>query len=169
MPNPVTKTRPVFVFLGVTESATDANISVLHERLKRLPEEYHQPLKIEPKGDLLILTLSNPDFCFYVALVKNDNGELPYWTDLAKNFKLPWDKRPVTATRLKRIYEFLDKEGKSGYNIYHVIGFAILNELEKFTQLKVYTIRSIEKRGVWYRIFQTWFNKPLETFQASNN
>jgi len=154
MPNPVTKTRPVFVFLGVTESATDANINVLHERLKRLPEEYQQPIKIEPKNDLLILTLSNPDFSFYVALVKNDNGELSHWADLAKNFKLPWDKRPVTTTRLKCIYDFLDKEGKSEYNIYNDIGFEILKELEKFTHLKVFTIPSVEKRGFWHKIFQ---------------
>jgi len=76
MPNPVTKTRPVFVFLGVTESATDANINVLHERLKRLPEEYQQPIKIEPKGDLLILTLSNPDFCFYVVSIRRTTSRL---------------------------------------------------------------------------------------------
>lgn len=153
MRNQVAKTRPIFVFLGVTESGTDANIGVLQERLEKLPVEYHQPLKIEPKGDLLILTLTNPDLCFYVALVKNDNGELPYWSDLAKNFKLPWDKKQVTASRLKGIYEFLKKKGMSEYDPYQDIGFAILNELEKFTQLKVFTIPSGEAGGLWCKIF----------------
>ncbi|MBN9381901.1 MAG: hypothetical protein J0H74_14115 [Chitinophagaceae bacterium] len=155
MPRHITNTRPIFVFLGVTEPGTDANINLLQERLEKLPAVNNQPIKIEPKGDLLILTLFNPDFCFYVALVKNDNGELPYWTDLARNSELSWDKKPVSATRLKCIYDFLEEEGKSAYNTYHEIGFAILNELEKFTRLKVFTIPSVEKRGLWRKIFNT--------------
>ena len=118
-PNRATQTRPIFVFLGVTELGTDANISVLQERLEKLPAEYNQPIKIEPKGDLLILTLSNPDFCFYVSLVKNGSGELPHWIDLAKNFKLPWDKKPVTAPRLKHIYNFLEEDCRPEYTMYH--------------------------------------------------
>lgn len=153
MPRCNTKTRSIFVFLGVTEPGTDANINLLQERLEKLSAVNNQPIKIEPKGDLLILTLLNPDFCFYVALVKNDNGGLPYWTDLARNFELPWDKKPVTATRLKRIYDFLEKVGKYEYDINHEIGFAILNELEKFSFLKVFTIPSAEKRGLWHKIF----------------
>lgn len=146
-------TRPTFVFLGVTESGTDANIGLLQERLEKLPAEYNRSIKIEPKGDLLILTLSNPGFCFYVALVKNNSTEFFDWTDLAKNFNLPWDKKPVTVTRLQRIYEFLKQDGKSEYNSYHEIGFAILNELEKFSHLQVFTIPSFEKRSLWHKIF----------------
>jgi hypothetical protein len=146
-------TRPTFIFLGVTESGTDANISLLQERLEKLPVEYNGSIKIEPKGDLLILTLSNQSFCFYVALVKNNSGQFSDWTDLAKKFNLPWDKKPVTSTRLQRIYESLEKEGRSEYNAYHEIGFAILNELEKFSQLQVFTIPSFEKRGFWHKIF----------------
>lgn len=153
MPNRITKTRPIFVFLGVTESGTDAKISVLQEKLEKLLAEYNQLIKIELKGNLLTLTLTNPDFCFYVSLVKNNSGELPYWIYLAKNFKLPWDKKPVTATRLKRIYNFLEEDGKSEYNVFHEIGFTILNELEKFTQLKVFTIPSVEKRTLWDKLF----------------
>jgi len=153
MPNPSSKTRPIFIFLGVTESGTDANITDLQESFGKLPEEYLSRLKIKPKDDLLILTLSDPDFCFYIAFVKNENSELSHWIELAKNFKLPWDKKAVNATRLTHIYEYLQKEGKPEYNLYQDIGFAILNQLEKFTHLKIFTIPSAEGKSLWRKIF----------------
>jgi len=147
MPRHPVKIRPIFVFLGVTESGTNANISELQQRLEKLPAEYNHTIKIEPKGDLFILTLSNPDFYFYVSIVKNDSGELPYWTDLAKNFNLPWDKKPVSATKLLRIYESLDKGGKSEYNTYHDIGFRNFERIGKIqtTNTLVRKMRFIEQ------------------------
>lgn len=154
MPNSGSKTRHIFAFLGVTELGTDANIIVLESRLDKLLSEYNQLVKIKRKGDLLSLALTNPDFCFYVAFVKNDSGEFPHWVDLAANFGLQWDRKPVTATRLRHIFEWLEKNGKPEYKTYEEIGFAILNELEKFTNLKVFTIPSFEKRSIWYKIFK---------------
>ena len=141
------------MFLGVTNSGTDADTNVPQERLNKLLSERTWPVKFKRVGELLSITLVNPDFCFYVALVKNENGELPDWADMAKNFGLKWDKGPVTATRLQRIIEILERNGEPEYNIYREIGFTILNELEKFTQLKVFTIPSFRKRRIWHKIF----------------
>lgn len=153
MLNSGSKTRPIFAFLGVTELGTDADIIMLQERLGQLLSGRNPPVKIKREGDLIILTLTDPDFCFYVTLVKNENGELPDWADMAKNFGLQWDKRPVTAPRLQGIIDDLGKKGKFEYYVYREIGFTILNELEKFTQLKVFTIPSFRKRRIWHKIF----------------
>jgi hypothetical protein len=155
MHNSINKTGPILVFLGVTETGTDADINVLHGRLDKLLSTYNQPVNIKHEGNLLSLTLVNPDFCFYVALVKNDSGEFPDWADMAKNFGLQWDKRPVTAVRLQCIIDTLEKGDQPEYNIYRKIGFSILNELETLTQLKVFTIPSFQKKRTWYKIFYT--------------
>jgi len=153
MPNSGSKTRHIFAFLGVTEPGTDADIIILQQRLGQLLSGRNPPVKIKREGDLIILTLTDPDFCFYVAIVKNDSGEFPHWVDISKNFGLQWDKRPVTASRLERIINILEKDGKPEYNTYREIGFSILKELEAFTQLKVFTIPSLGKRGMWYKLF----------------
>lgn len=153
MSNSVRGTRPIFAFLGVTNSGTDADTNVLQERLNKLLSEGNWPVSFKRVGELLSITLVNPDFCFYVTLVKNENGELPDWADMAKNFGLQWDKRPVTTSCLQRIIEILERNGKPEYNNYREIAFSILTELENFRHLKVFTIPSFEKRAIWYRIF----------------
>jgi len=47
----------------------------------------------------------------------------------------------------------LGKNGKFEYYFYREIGFTILNELEKFTQLEVFMIPSFRKRRIWHKIF----------------
>lgn len=161
MSNSVRGTRPIFAFLGVTNSGTDADTNVLQERLNKLLSEGNWPVSFKRVGELLSITLVNPDFCFYVTLVKNENGELPDWADMAKNFGLQWDKRPVTASRLQDIIDDLGKNGKFEYYIYREIGFTILNELEKFTQLKVFTIPSFRKRRI-YTARHSWAIRALQ-------
>jgi len=78
----VIKTRPILVFLG----GTDANMKVLPGRLEKLPEGYHQPIKIELKGDLLILTFSNPDL-FYVVRDRYRHGLYLFDGGDAKNLR----------------------------------------------------------------------------------
>lgn len=153
MPKSVSKTRSIFAFLGATEFESDADINVLQERLGKRLLRYNESAKIKREGDLLILPLRNPDFCFYVALVKNSSGELSDWVNMAKNFRLKWDKKPVTEARLKFIIDSLGNAGKSEYNAHQKIGFGILHELENFTQMKVFTIPSFEKKKAWYKIF----------------
>jgi hypothetical protein len=61
---------PLFVFLGVVENGTNANLEILKERLsldfQRLPGE----LKFEIKGELLIITKMPPRFLRHLLRAK---------------------------------------------------------------------------------------------------
>jgi hypothetical protein len=143
----------IFVFLGVTETGTNANIKTLQAKLEESLAKHIQPIKFTLKDELLILTLKNPDFRFYLSFEKNVNESLPEWIDLAKNFELPWDRKPVNKERLQNIYNLLEDEGWSEYKPFYEIGFTILSEMEKFSKLKVFTIPSMKKSS-WRRIFK---------------
>lgn len=144
----------IFVFLGVTEKGTDANINIFQERLEgTLPDLSHQ-MRFEPKGDLVILTMSDPEFRFYISFANSDPQTLNEWKELAKNFELPWDIKPVDKLRLTSIYECLEEKGWSEYGRFQKLGFTILEELVKFDKVKVFTIPSMGKPTKWDRIFK---------------
>jgi hypothetical protein len=79
----------IFVFLGVMERGTYANINIFQERLEAtLPDLSHQ-MRFEAKGDLVILTMCDPDFQFYISFANNDPQTLNNWKELARNLNYP--------------------------------------------------------------------------------
>jgi hypothetical protein len=46
---------PLFVFLGVVESCTDANIGILKNLLEAALSKFLQQIKIDEKPDLIII------------------------------------------------------------------------------------------------------------------
>jgi len=67
---------PLFVFLGVVESGTDANIKTLKSRLEDSFSNVVEEVKFEIKDELLIVTVKPPRFCFYISFVNNDHKTL---------------------------------------------------------------------------------------------
>jgi hypothetical protein len=144
----------IFFFLGVTERGTDANINIFQERLEASLPDLSPQMRFEPKGDLVILKMSDPDFRFCISFANNDPQTRNEWKEFAKNFKLPWDMKPVDKLRLTGIYACLEEKGWSEYGRYQKLGFAILEVMEKFNKVKVFTIPSMEKSTKWGRIFE---------------
>jgi len=94
---------PVFVFLGVAESRTITDISLLKSQLETTLASYSGQVKFDIQEQLLIVRLSQPHFSFCISFVDNDHKTLAEWKELAINFELPWDIRPVNRERLQGI------------------------------------------------------------------
>jgi hypothetical protein len=144
---------PIFVFLGVTEPGTNANINTVKERLEAWITASCHEIVVELKNDLLTITLQELGSRSYISFVNNDHDAVNVWKDLARNFELPWDIKPVDKQRLISIYAWLGKNGWCEYEPFQQLGFTILEEMEKFEKVKVFTIPSMEKVSRWKRIF----------------
>jgi hypothetical protein len=145
---------PLFVFLGVVENGTDANTSILKERLENAFQNLPGELKFEEKEDLLIVTKNPPRFCFYISFVNNNEKTLGEWKEMAKNFELPWDIKPVDESRLIEIISYLELKGWAEYRSTLDLGYTVLKEIEKFSHCKVFTIPSVGKPTTWRKFFK---------------
>ena len=145
---------PVFVFLGVTEGSTDSHIGILKNRLEAAFESNKGQVKFDIKEELLIITLSEPHFCYYISFVKNDYETVADWKEFAKNFELPWDIKPVDRPRLINIFANLEAAGWSRYGVFQSVGFTILAEMETFSGVKIFTIPSMPRSTIWNRLFK---------------
>lgn len=143
----------IFLFLGVIETGSNANLTILKARLEEALAQNFQPIQFNLKETQLILTLSKPDFRIYLSFEKNDHENLKEWKQLARDFELPWDIKPIDKSRLEDIFARLKAEGWSVNSPIYKLGFTILQEMEKFKNVKVFTIPSIGRRTLWNRFF----------------
>ena len=142
----------IFVFLGVTADGSDGDINILKDRLQKALIENLRPIQCRLDGELLILTLVNPDFRFYLSFVKNERQNLEEYKQFAKNAELPWDIKPVDKTRLQTIHTLLEEKGWTEYKLFSDLAYQILEQMETFQRLKVFTIPSLSKRNFWQRL-----------------
>jgi hypothetical protein len=145
---------PLFTFLGVTENGTNANMSILKSQLEASLPKLITESTFEEKGELLIITVKPPRFCFYISFVNNDSNTLSEWKEMAKNFELPWDIKPVDKTRLSDVIAYVEANGWAQYRSILEIGYTVLKEMERFDHCKVFTIPSIGKPSIWKKIFK---------------
>jgi hypothetical protein len=143
---------PVFFFLGVAESTIITDISLLKSQLETALASYNGQVKFDIQEQLLIVRQSQPHFSFYISFVNNDPKTLAEWKELAKNFELPWDIKPVNRERLANIFGRLETNGWLKYSPFQKFGYIILEEMEKFQQVKIFTIPSMGKPSLWNRI-----------------
>jgi hypothetical protein len=131
----------IFVFTGVYNDESHPNLVTfadrLYQRLKILP------LILNPNitGNQLTLTLSNPDFRFYISLI--EQKQLKDFTQLAMDFGLPWDRKGINHRRLANMYGVIEKERWYPFRPYYEVGFAILEELEKLGNVTPYSVPSM--------------------------
>ena len=134
------------------EAGSNGDIYILKDKLQKALEGNLQPIQFKLKDELLILTLTNPDFRFYLSFVKNERQNLEEYKQFAKNAELPWDIKPVDKTRLQTIYTHLEEKGWTEYKLFSDLAYQILEQMETFQRLKVFTIPSLENRNFWQRL-----------------
>jgi hypothetical protein len=149
----LTMRSSIFLFIGIMESGSDGDINILKDKLQKALEEQPQPIQFKLEGELLTLTLTNPDFRFYLSFAKNERQNLEEYKQLAKDAELPWDIKPVNKARLQTIYALMEEKGWMEYKPYYNIGYHIIEQIQAFQRLKVFTIPSMEKRSFWSRIW----------------
>jgi hypothetical protein len=143
---------PVFVFLGVAESTMVTDIILLKSQLETALASYNGQVNFDLQEQLLIVRQSKPLFSFCISFVNNDHKTLTEWKELAKNFELPWDIKPVNRERLANIFARLETNGWLKYSPFQKFGYIILEEMEKFQHVKVFAIPSMGKPSLWNRI-----------------
>jgi hypothetical protein len=131
----------IFVFTGVSNDESQPDLVAfsggLYQRLKLLP------LILNPNitANQLTLTLTNPDFRFYVSLIQQK--QLEDFRQLASDFDLPWDGREIDGRRLNTIFDIIEKEDWYPFKPYQEVGFAILYELENLGNVTPYCVPSM--------------------------
>src|ERR1700759_2163277 len=134
---------PIFIFAGVSHNGSGSDLEAFKNRL--YPRLNHLPLilNITNTGHQLILALTNPDFRFYISLIKPK--QLKDFKMLARDFDLPCDGKEINMQRLSIIFNVIEKESWYPFKLYHEVGFAILDELEKLENVSPYSIPSMDK------------------------
>ena len=131
----------IFVFTGVSNDESHPDLVTfaggLYQRLKLLPFILNPNIT----ANQLTLTLTNPDFRFYISLIKQK--QLEDFRQLANDFDLPWDKKEINHRRLANTYSIIEKERWYPFKPYHEVGFAILEELEKLGNVTPYSVPSM--------------------------
>jgi hypothetical protein len=150
---------PVFFFIGIIEENTESILTDLEEKLITIFSMPPISADFTHKGELLILTLKDPGFRYYIVITTP--GKFKDYEDLAKNFNLPWNKQITDLDKLKQIYKEIDKRNWFGFDAYQEIGFTILEKMTAVPFLKTYAIPSFSKAN---KIMNHFFRR----YQAPN-
>jgi len=106
----------------------------LKSQLETALASYIGQVKLDIKEQLLIVRQSQPHFSFYTSFATNDHKTLAEWKELAN------------------ILARLDTNGWSKYSPFQIYGYIILEEMEKFQRVKIFTIPSMRKPSLWNRM-----------------
>lgn len=134
---------PIFIFAGLGNDGSVLDLEAIQNRLQQRLQHLPLILNVDISGDQLILTLTNPDFRFYISLIKQK--QLKDFSMLARDFDLPWDGKEINMQRLAIIFNIIEKEGWYPFKLRHEIGFAILDELENLENVTPYSVPSMDK------------------------
>ena len=134
---------PIFIFTGLSNDEASPDLEAFKDRLYRRLKHLPLILNMTITGNQLILSLTNPDFRFYISLISQK--QLKDFGTLATDFDLPWDGKEINMQRLSIIFNIIEKEGWFPFKMYHEVGFAILEELENLENTIPYSVPSMDK------------------------
>jgi hypothetical protein len=127
----------MFVFVGVTGKGSNADISLLFERIATAFKENKIGIELRKKDDLIIGNFE--DTSYYISIIKDIN-HLKDWYQLAIDFELRLDKNPVNRTILLSRYS--ENSLRAIYKAIHFgIGLLIFDEMQLFADLLIYSFQ----------------------------
>src|SRR4051812_12341516 len=91
----------LFVFIGLPNGNSDADLNILQERLNKRFSEGNVLLQFSRKEELLTGRYEGVNF--YISILKSKN-ELPDWFEMAKNFELTVNLSKVNKEELSNRY-----------------------------------------------------------------
>ena len=119
--------------------AQDASIDVLFERLKRKFDDNEIAVCFRRNKKLLEGRLDNVSF--YASLLEN-KSELNDWYQMAIDFELSLEKRPINKQiLLKRYTELILSPDNLYEKIHFDVGLSIMDEMERFTNAKIFSFQ----------------------------
>ncbi len=109
------------------------------ERLNEKLDNNKIPLSFSRKDELLSARLDGVSF--YVSLLKSKN-EINDWYQMAKDFELIFDKKPIDKATLLERYQRLGNSSSNPYTkIHFAVGISIIEEMEKFSNMRTYSFQ----------------------------
>jgi hypothetical protein len=144
---------PMFIFLGVVENGTNANLEELKDRLAFAFQDLSVSLTFEIRGELLAIAIDPPQFSFYITFANNDHQTVADWKEFARDFELPWDIKPVDESRLAATISYVEKRGWGEYRSALDLSYIILGTLKEFNHCQVFTIPSVGRLFNWRKFF----------------
>jgi hypothetical protein len=129
----------LFVFAGLAGKNSNASLQILKERLESKLDEKGTPVNFDHTGELLSGELD--DVSFYISFFKQ-KSELKDWFQMAKDFELSLEKKPVSRDILVKRYEELEKSSFDLYQKTHyTVGLLIIEEMTIFDDITVYSFQ----------------------------
>ena len=132
----------IFVFTGVCHNESHPDLAAFKDILQPHLQQLSLILNMSVTGNQLMLSLTNPDFRYYISLITQK--QLKDIKELARDFELPWDRKEITRQRLTNIYNVIEKEGWFPFKPYPEVGFVILDELKKLGNITPYSVPSMD-------------------------
>ncbi|RYG54387.1 MAG: hypothetical protein EOO01_01690, partial [Chitinophagaceae bacterium] len=109
------KTR-LFVLVGFCNSNSEKSIIHLQSRIQEALN--NSGLSVTAQRKDLLISIRFEEISFYVSLV-SDKSEMKDWFEMAKDFELKVNKKPVPPSELKLQYSKLSIKKEKGYNPIH--------------------------------------------------
>ena len=154
----------MFIFIGAIDSNSGATIEELRARLETAFLECPQQPHFQLKEGLLTLAFTKPDFRFHLVVERKWSENLKDWKKLAKDAELPWDGKPVDLARLIEIQARLSKRKWFSFEPYQEIARKIMQEMERFQNVTIFCIPSIQPR-FYCKLLTAWrFRKRKDIF-----
>ncbi len=129
----------LFVFAGLASEKSNADLQVLQERLETKLKGSNVPTSFICREKLLFARIEKVSY--YISFT-SDKNKLEDWYQMAKDFGLKNENKPVTKQALARRYDLLQKSPSNIYQqIHYTIGLLIMEEMEKFNELDIYSFQ----------------------------
>ncbi len=129
----------LFVFAGLARENSNADLQVLQERLETKLKGSNVPTSFIGREKLLFVRIGKVSY--YISFT-SDKSKLEDWFQMAKDFGLKNENKAVTKQALARRYDLLQKSASNIYQqIHYTIGLLIMEEMEKFDELDIYSFQ----------------------------
>ena len=129
----------MFVFIGVPANKLHVNLSSFSRRIAGKLNEKQIDMEFEDKGKLLVGNFN--DASYYVSILQPKEA-LTEWYQMAIDFELKLEKKPITKDELKLRYTELKKSKLNPYEESHfTAGEIIFDEMEKISEMEIYSFQ----------------------------
>ena len=129
----------LFVIIGLPNEKSNADLTILHERLNKRFLEGDFLLEVTKKEELLSARYEGVNF--YISIL-NSKNELPDWFEMAKNFELTVNKSEVNEEELSKRYCHSITRHPNLYEVVHyTIGKEIFTEINSFSGVSIYSFQ----------------------------
>ena len=130
----------LFVFVGLDETATEVSLRQELPSLLLLLNRHTTLPHFELMKSKAGLMARLDDVSYYISIV-NKKDHLQEWFQLAKDFELSGNRKPITQQELQKIYEKLAIVGKPYRSVHLLAAMEVFKEMNRSKRLSIYVFQ----------------------------